>query len=161
MPVYSLSEIKKELKYLTPDELRELCARLGRFKAENKILMTYELFYKEQEETFVEHIKEELSDSFSNINTNSYFYMKKTIRKILKQIRLFSRLSRSKSTEIELLLFFCEELNQLNPSIHNNKMLGNLYRRQIEHMNKRLNSLHPDLQYDYRKMIEELKSPLK
>ena len=161
MPSSSLSEIKKELKHLSPAELLDLCQRLGRFKAENKALITYELFYKDDEDSYVETIKEELLDSFSVINTDSYFYMKKTIRKVLKQLRLFSRLSRQKTTEIELLIFFCEELNKLEPSIHKNRMLGNLYKRQIESISKKLNGLHEDLQYDYNFILDDLKNHIR
>jgi hypothetical protein len=117
MPTSSLSEIKKEIEQLPREELLELCVRIGRFKAENKTLLTYELFYREDETAYVETIKEELSDSLFLINTDSYYYMKKTIRKILKQIRLFSRLSRQGSTEVELLIFFCEQLNTLEPCL--------------------------------------------
>ena len=150
MPSSSLSEIKKEIKYLQNEDLRDLCHRLGRFKAENKALLTYELFFKNNEDSYVETIKEELRERFSVINTDSYFYMKKTIRKVLKQIRLYSRLSRQKSTEVELLIFFCEELNALSPSIHNNRMLSNLYKRQIAGIEKKLKVLHEDLQYDFK-----------
>lgn len=161
MPSSSLSEIKKEIKYLSSDELLELCVRLGRFKAENKALLTYELFYKDDEDGYVEAIKDELLESLSQINTRSYFYMKKTIRKVLKQIRLFSRLSRSKTTEIELLIFFCEELNKLEPSIHHNKMLRNLYNRQIDSIVKKTQGLHEDLQYDYNLTLNDLKTEMK
>jgi len=160
MPTASLSDIKKEIKDMTRDELRDLCHRLGRFKVENKTLLTYELFYKDNEPAYVEVIKEELSSQLALMNTDSYFYMKKTIRKVLRQLRLFSRLSRQKATEIELLLFFCEELNQLRPSIHHNTMLHNLYARQIAAISKKMAGLHEDLQYDYNLILEDLKTPL-
>lgn len=157
MPSSSLSEIKKEIKYLNPEDLRELCTRLGRFKAENKALLTYELFYKNDEDAYVEIIKEEIADVFAKINTDSYFYMKKTIRKALKQIRLYARLSRSKTTEIELLIFFCDTLNSLEPSVHRNKLLSNLYLRQIDAIRKKTKLLHEDLQYDYNLILDQLK----
>lgn len=157
MPTSSLSEIKKDLNQLPRQELFELCVRLGRFKAENKALITYELFYKDDEDSYIKAIKEELLDSLLVINTDSYFYMKKTIRKVLKQIRLFSRLTTEKTTEIELLIFFCQELNELEPSIHHNKMLSNLYQRQVDSISKKIRGLHEDLQYDYNMLLEELK----
>ena len=157
MPTTSLSNIKKEIKHLNSNELYDLCLRLGRFKNENKALITYELFYKGDEIAYVEDIKEELLGHLAVINTDSYFYMKKTIRKVLKQIRLYARLSRQKTTEIELLIFFCEELNKLEPSIHNNKLLSNLYNRQISSIEKKLTIVHEDLQYDYMHQLLPLK----
>ena len=82
--------------------------------------------------------------------------MKKTIRKILRQIRVYSRYSLEKSTEVELLLYFCDQLNDLNPSIHRNRTLSNLYERQIVSIQKKIKGLHEDLQYDYTIQIEEL-----
>lgn len=157
MPTTSLSDIKKEIKHLNSNELNELCLRLGRFKNENKALITYELFYKGDEISFIEDIKEELLEYLAVINTDSYFYMKKTIRKVLKQIRLFARLSREKTTELELLIFFCEELNKLEPSIHKNKLLSNLYRRQVISIEKKLTGVHEDLQFDYMQQLQPLK----
>ena len=126
MKAASIVTIKKELQHLPKEDLLELCLRLGRFKKENKELLTYLLFKAHDEESYIESIKETLDNQFAGINTDSYFYMKKTIRKILRQIRTYSRYSNKKSTEVELLLYFCERLNELSPSIHRNKTLSNL-----------------------------------
>ena len=83
--------------------------------------------------------------------------MKKTIRKILRQIRVYSRYSNKKSTEVELLLYFCEQLNELRPSIHRNRTLSNLYQRQILALKKKISILHEDLQYDYNLQLEALR----
>ena len=53
-------------------------------KKENKELLTYLLFEASNEEGFKEGVKEEISLEFSTINCNSYFYMKKSVRKILR-----------------------------------------------------------------------------
>ena len=50
MKAASLQEIKEELNQLDPIKVRDLCLRLGRFKKENKELLTYLLFESFNEE---------------------------------------------------------------------------------------------------------------
>ncbi|MEN8885272.1 MAG: hypothetical protein ABF246_02690 [Winogradskyella sp.] len=157
MKIESIVTIKKELKHLSQAELLELCLRLGKFKKENKALLTYLLFESHDEDGYIASVKSSLDELFEGINADSYFYMKKTIRKILRHIRIYSRYSLQKTTEIELLLYFCERLNELKPSIHKNITLSNLYERQILSINKKVSLLHEDLQYDYNLMLKSLK----
>ena len=104
MKAESIVNIKKELQHLPKEDLLQLCLRLGRFKKENKELLTYLLFNAHDEDGYIETIKNTLNPLFDNMNTDSYFYMKKTIRKILRQIKTFSRYSIKKTTEIDLLI---------------------------------------------------------
>ncbi|WP_299361680.1 hypothetical protein [Winogradskyella sp.] len=156
MKIESIVTIKKELQHLPKEDLLELCLRLGKFKKENKALLTYLLFEAHDEDGYILSVKSTLDELFSEMNTNSYFYMKKTIRKILRQIRVYSRYSLKKSTEVELLLYFCERLHTLQPSIHRNRTLSNLYERQIISLRKKISTLHEDLQYDYNLQLEAL-----
>ncbi|WP_296317241.1 hypothetical protein [Winogradskyella sp. UBA3174] len=156
MKIESIVTIKKELKHLSQAELLELCLRLGKFKKENKALLTYLLFESHDEDGYIVSVKTSLDELFEGINSDSYFYMKKTIRKILRQIRVYSRYSLKKTTEVELLLYFCERLNELKPSIHRNTTLSNLYERQIFSIKKKISVLHEDLQYDYNLQLEHL-----
>ncbi|OZV69852.1 hypothetical protein [Winogradskyella aurantia] len=156
MKIASIVTIRKELRHLNKEELLELCLRLGRFKKENKALLTYLLFEAHDEDGYIESVKTTLDELFEGINTDSYFYMKKTIRKILRQIRTYSKYSNKKTTEVELLLYFCERLNELNPSIHRNRTLSNLYLRQIESLKKKIAVLHEDLQFDYNMQLNDL-----
>ncbi|TCK69122.1 hypothetical protein DFQ05_0637 [Winogradskyella wandonensis] len=157
MKAESIVTIKKELQHLPKEELLQLCLRLGRFKKENKELLTYLLFQAHDEEGYIESIKETLDAQFESMNTDSYFYMKKTIRKILRQIKTFSRYSLTKTTEVELLLYFCERLNRLKPNIHRNRTLDNLYQRQINAVEKKISTFHEDLQYDYQVSLNQLR----
>ena len=156
MKIESIVTIKKELKHQSQEELLELCLRLGKFKKENKALLTYLLFESHDEDGYIESVKLTLDELFEGINSDSYFYMKKTIRKILRQIRVYSRYSLNKTSEVELLLYFCEQMNDLKPSIHKNITLSNLYERQVLSIKKKVAVLHEDLQYDYNMQLEEL-----
>ncbi|WP_430468445.1 hypothetical protein [Winogradskyella ouciana] len=157
MKIESIVTIKKELQHLPKEDLLALCLRLGKFKKENKALLTYLLFESHDEDGYIASVKSTLDELFEGMNTDSYFYMKKTIRKILRQIRVYSRYSNKKTTEVELLLYFCERLNQLKPSIHRNRTLSNLYERQIISIKKKISVLHEDLQYDYNLQLQDLR----
>jgi hypothetical protein len=156
MRIESIVTIKKELKHLPKEDILELCLRLGKFKKENKALLTYLLFEAHDEDGYIASVKTSLDELFEGINSDSYFYMKKTIRKILRQIRVYSRYSLKKTTEVELLIYFCERLNELKPSIHRNTTLSNLYERQIVSLKKKISVLHEDLQYDYNLKLHAL-----
>ncbi len=157
MKIESIVTIKKELQHLAKEDLLELCLRLGKFKKENKALLTYLLFEAHDEVGYIASVKSTLDELFEGMNTDSYFYMKKTIRKILRQIRVYSRYSLKKSTEVELLLYFCDRLNELRPSIHRNRTLSNLYERQIISIKKKISVLHEDLHYEYNLQLEALR----
>ncbi len=157
MKAATVVQIKKELQHRNPDEILQLCLRLARFKKENKELLTYLLFEADSEEGYIETIKAEVNEQFELINTASFFYIKKSVRKILRTIKKYARYSGNKETEVALLLYFCEQLKGLNPSIKRNTTLTNLYERQLVFIAKKINVLHEDLQYDYGLALEKLK----
>ncbi len=157
MKTTSIVQIKKELQHLNNDELIDLCLRLTRFKKENKSLLTYLLFEAHDEAQYIASVKESLNQEFQSINTDSYFYIKKSVRKILRQLKTYARYSLKKETEVELLLYFCAELNEISPNIHQNITLSNLYERQIIALEKKITTLHEDLQFDFRSQIEALR----
>ena len=158
MKAVSVSQIKKELNHLSSDELTELCLRLAKFKQENKELLTYLLFESHDEAGYIETVKAEVDEQFDLINTNSYFYIKKSVRKILRLIKKFARYSLKKETEVELLLYFCYKLKTFEPSIFKNVTLTNIYQRQLQSIKKIVATLHEDLQFDYRLKLEEFEN---
>ncbi len=156
MKTATVRELKQELKEQSKEELLELCLQLSKFKKENKELLTYLLFEASDEDSFIAQIKEEVVAQFTLINTSSYFYMKKSVRKILRSIKKYIRYSKKKETEIELLLFFCSQLKNMRPSMTNNVSLENIYYRQVMMIEKAIGILHEDLQYDYNLELEEM-----
>lgn len=156
MKTATVSQLKKELNQIPQPELVELCLRLSKFKKENKELLTYLLYEASNEDGFIEGVKEEISLEFTNINTNSYHYIKKSVRKILRRAKTYIRYSKQKETEVALLLHFCKELKAMQPSYTNNVSLTNIFNRQITAIHKALVTLHEDLQYDYRLEMDNL-----
>lgn len=156
MKAVPLKDIKQELSHLSSNELQELCLRLSRFKKENKELLSYLLFESSDEAGYIKSIKKDIDDGFDVINTKSYFYIRKSTRKILSQTKKHIRYSPKKETEVELLLYFCKKMKDFKPSINNSIQLENMYKRQLLLIKKIVNTLHEDLQYDYNLAIEEL-----
>lgn len=157
MKAATIKELKTELSHQNHDELLRLCLTLAKFKKENKELLSYMLLESDNEERYIETVKTEVDELFLTINTKSYFYMKKTIRKILRTIKTNIRYSKKKETEIELILYFCEKLIALRPSIKYSLVLKNLYLREIASLEKKISVVHEDLQYEYRLALENLK----
>ena len=108
MKAASLAQLRKELKLRTHEELQELCLKLVRYKTENKELLSYLLFEVEDEAHYIAGIESYITEAFSEINTQSYFYIRKSIRKILRVTKRFIRYSSEKETEVILLLHFCK-----------------------------------------------------
>lgn len=152
----SVKELKDELKHRSPQELLEIVLRLSRFKKENKELLTYLLFSAADEEGYIEAVKQEMDVQFEEINRSSYFFMKKSMRKILRNVKKFSRYSGKKETETELLIYYLKKMHAYSPSIHRNITLQNLYDRQLALVKKNIDKLHEDLQYDLNLELEKL-----
>ncbi|WP_442266876.1 hypothetical protein ACSIGC_04055 [Tenacibaculum sp. ZS6-P6] len=156
MKAASIKTIKDELKYKTSSELLELCLTLTRFKKENKELLTYLLFEAQDEDRYIKTVKIEIDEMFSEINTKSFFYIRKSVRKILTSIKKQIRYSKKKSTEVELLLYFCLKLKRFKPSIKKSPRLQKVFETQLRLAKKAMLTLHEDLQYDYNLMLEEI-----
>ena len=156
MKAVSVKEIKTELSHRSHDEITELCLRLSKFKKENKELLTYLLFESENEETFIASVELEIDEQFELINTKTYYFIKKSVRKILRAIKKYIRYSKRTETEVILLLYFCNKLRDFKPSIQNNTVLLNIYKRELDNIKKKTLLLHEDLQYDYNLLINKL-----
>jgi len=157
MKTATIVQLKKELALLPKEALIEACLTVGKYKKENKELLSYLLFEKDNEELFITELKTEITDAFQNIETSSFYYIKKSVRKILKDIKKHIKFSKKKETEVHLLIHFCEELNKMQPPRKWNITLCNIYDRQLALLEKAKNTLHEDLQYDFEEKIEDLK----
>ena len=156
MEIANLKTIKTELSHRSAKELMEICLLLAKSKNETKEYLTYLLFESENEDAFIESIKSKMDAEFVFINTDSFYYIKKSVRKILKELKKFIRYSKNKETEVILLIYFCHQLKDFEPSIHKIPVLLNLYDRQVDYLKRKVGNLHEDLQYDYGLELESL-----
>lgn len=150
--------IKAEIKERSHEELVELCMRLSRFKKENKALITYELFLKDDEWAFCQETKEQITEDLSAITNKQVFWLKKSVRKVLKEVSLLLRFTKEPRIEIELLTHFALELNRIVPEVHRSRILKNLYVRQVNRIQKIQQKLPEDLRLDYQADLDALKA---
>lgn len=154
MKTASVSELKKELIHQSKEELIELVNKLSKYSKENKEFLNYLLFESDFEENYILKIKEEVGFEFDQMDTRSWKTMKKTIQRILKTLKRYIKYSKNKQTEIELLLFFCQKMRGLKFKLDRNPIILNIYKRQLNTINKALSTLHEDLQFDYKEELE-------
>jgi hypothetical protein len=156
MKAATINELKQELQNITPVKITELCLRLARFKKENKELLTYLLFEAHDTTAYIENVKAAMDHQFEDINKSNVYFIKKTLRKILRTANKYSRYSGLANVEIELLLYFCTRMKELNIPINKNPVLTNIYNNQLKKITKTVATLHEDLQYDYLREINKL-----
>ena len=156
MKAASIKEIKSALEELPPHELLPLTLRLAKFKKENKELLTYLIFEANDEQAYIQSIKEAVDEQFMDINHTSLYFVKKSLRKILRLINRYSKYSDETQTGIDLLIYFCKKIKDAAIPIHKSTALVNLYEGQIKKIRKELATMHEDLQYDYLKELETL-----
>lgn len=156
MKAATINEIKQELIAIPPEKLLDLCLRLAKYKKENKELLTYLLFDAHDEAAFIESVKMDIIDQFAGINQNNLYFVKKSLRKILRSVTKHIRHTGSKQAEVELLLHFCSTLLNSSIPIQKSTVLNNLYQFQLKKITKVIATLHEDLQYDYLKELKKL-----
>ncbi len=156
MKAASLADIKRELKQRTPEEVLAICLRLGRFKKDNKELLTYLLFEAGDESSYVDLLKLDVDDMMEEINMSHLYYVKKGLQKIVRSLNKSLRYSGQKQTEVEVRLYFCQRILNAGIAINRHTTINNLYHREIKRIEKALLGLHEDLQADYRAEMDQL-----
>ena len=152
----SLSTIKNELQHIPQEVLVELCLRIAKYKKENKELLNYLLFENTNEQNYINVLKQEIEEQFAEINISNMFFAKKSIRRILRMANKYIKYSGLSETEIEVLIHFCKQVKALKIDYTKSAAMVNLYNNQLKKINKAMNTLHEDLQYEYEKEIELL-----
>jgi hypothetical protein len=158
MKTASLKEIRDELKVYQADQLQDLCLRLVKFKKENKELLAYLLFEAENEQNFIQSVKDEMDAAFDGINRRNTFFIRKSLRKILRDTNKYIKFSGIKTTELDLAIHFCKKIRQSKIPLSRHVALKNLYARQVMRIEKTLDKLHEDVQFDYRDDLAFLKA---
>ena len=156
MKAASANNIKKELKERKHAELIELCLRLARFKKENKELLSFLLFEADDIDAYITGAKAEIEEGFAGINTSNLFFVKKSLRKILRITNKRIRYTGSKNAEVELLLHFYQTLRDSELKFRKSTAMMNQYQSGIKKIKTAIAGMHEDLQYEYLRQVEAL-----
>ncbi len=156
MDAASLNELKRALDDLEAGQLKTLCLRLAKFKKDNKELLTYLLFDEGDESGYIESVKREITDLFEEITNLNTYYLKKSLRRILKLVNKQIRYSGKAETELALRIHFCQQLKEREMPVTKSVVLINMYDQQLKKIHQALGKLHEDLQFDYQGTVESL-----
>ena len=129
MKAASIHELKKSLANLDRDELLDACVRLAKYKVDNKELLTYLLIHADDEQGYADAVCDEIDEQLPAAHS----IHKKTMRKIVRWMDKYIRYSGNKETELRI-------------RIH------------LKKIEKAMEKLHPDLQFDYRYQMQGLDS---
>ncbi|MEO8414550.1 MAG: hypothetical protein ABI472_12860 [Ginsengibacter sp.] len=154
MKAASVHELKRELEHRNQTELLSFCLRLAKFKKENKELLTFLLFESDDMAIYIENVRKETGVLFNDINNSNIYYIKKSVRKILRFVNKHIRFASSKQAEAEIMIHFCNSMIEFSIPLHKSKPLLNMYETQIRKIDEVLSTLHPDLQYDLKKQLK-------
>ncbi len=84
------------------------------------------------------------------------YFVKKTLRKIVRTAAKYIRYSGSETVEAEVLIYLCTRIKELGTTINSNTIISNIYKAQVKKIEKAVAAMHEDLQYDYVKQVKKL-----
>jgi len=153
MKAASLKDIKTTIETIPYSELQSLCIRLLKFKKENKELITYILFEENNEELYIESVKNEINVAFISLNKDSLYIAKKNIRKIIRIANRYIKYSNKKTTESSILIHVVYKIKESGLDLTKSQALHNLFLSLLKRINKSISTMHEDLQYDIQKQL--------
>jgi len=150
MIVSNTVEIKKELQNLSQKAIIELCLHLVKYKKDNKEYLNYLLFQAHSKSSYIESIKLEMDENFSDVSLQpNLYFVKKTLRKHLKTLNKYCKYINDKASAAELHIYFCKKLKTSKIPYEHSQLLVNLYEQQLKKIKTLISALHEDLQLDY------------
>lgn len=157
MKTSTISELKKELVELPQKQLVDLCLHLAKYKKDNKEFLDYLLFQSHDKSSFVNTVKSEIDEHFEELKTQTnLYYVKKSLRKLLRLITKYCKYIADKALAAELHIYFCRKMKTSDIPCHKSQLLINMYEQQLKKINTLIKGLHEDLQQDYLNDLEEI-----
>ncbi|NND97528.1 MAG: hypothetical protein HKN47_09400 [Pirellulaceae bacterium] len=146
----TVSQLKKTLVQLDQEQLVEACVRLAKFKVDNKELLTYLLMKADDERAYADDVCAEIDGMFPPGKK----IHKKTLRKIVRRMEKCIRYSGDKETELQLRIHFCRQFVDRKIRFGRCKVSANMFAMQRKKIEKAIEKVHPDLQFDYRYQMD-------
>ena len=148
----TISQLKKELATLDRDDLLDVCIRLAKFKVESKELLTYLLTRADDEIGYANELCDEIDE---HLNKPGRIH-KKTLRKVIRWMDKSLRFSGDKETELQVRIHFCRRIKDKQISFGDCRVSENMYATQLRKIDKAIDKVHPDLQFDFTQQLAGL-----
>lgn len=145
MKAATISQLKKELAKLDHGDLLDVCVRVAKFKVESKELLTYLLMRADDEAGYADDL---CNDIDQHLSMSGQIH-KKTLRKVIRQMDRSLRFSGDKETELQVRIHFCRRIKDQKIHFGNCRVSANMYATQLKKIDKAIEKVHPDLQFDY------------
>ncbi len=158
MKAASVKQIKDEMQTLNAAQVQEICLRLVKFKKEAKELATYLLFYKDEEQEFVQDIKAVLDEQYALINSSTAYFAKKGLRKLIRLAGRYTKYTSVPSSNLEIYIYLGQLLQGVPASFKKVQQIKNMFSSVTKKIEVIYASLHPDLQFDYKTQLEALEN---
>ncbi|EMB17097.1 MULTISPECIES: hypothetical protein [Rhodopirellula] len=152
MKAATISQLKKELAKLDEDELLDVCVRMAKFKVESKELLTYLLMKADDEPAYADELCDEIDE---HLCVSGKIH-KKTLRKIVRWMDKSLRFSGDKETELQVRIHFCQRIKEKRISFGGCRVSQNMYATQLKKIDKAIEKVHPDLQFDFNRQLSGL-----
>ena len=107
------------------------------------------MFESHDQENYITVVKEEINEGFVELPKANIYLTKKTLRKILRIASKHIKYMASKQGEAQVLLHFCQKMKASGIAYHKYPVLNNLYQMQLKKVNKAIDGMHEEEQYDY------------
>ena len=152
MKAATISQLKKELVKLDHGDLLDVCVRMAKFKVESKELLTYLLMKADDEISYANDLCSEIDQ---HLDTPGRIH-KKTLRKVVRWMDKSLRFSGDKETELQVRIHSCRRIKDKRISFGNCRVSANMYATQLKKIDKVIDKVHPDLQFDYNQQMSGL-----
>jgi hypothetical protein len=154
---YTLSEIKKELKLRSHDELIGMCLQLAKYKKDNKEYLGFLLYDAEDVPNFLQDVLKNMDLMFDEIENQTHWYQtKKSWRKILRHNTKCAKFMKSKNCEIHMHLHFVKRAQSSQISYTRYNVLNQIIELQIKKIRALIPTMHEDLQYDFNRELSAI-----
>ena len=154
---YTLNEIKKELKTKSNEELLEYCLLIAKYKKDNKEYLGYLMFDDEDSHTYLQRVLAHIEFQFEEIQDQKHWYLiKKSWRKILRNISKCAKFAKNKELEIQMTIHFVRQVQASGVPYYAFNTLANIVALQLKKIRTILPQLHEDLQFDYERELQSL-----
>ena len=152
MKAATISQLKKELVKLDHGDLLDVCVRMAKFKVESKELLTYLLMKADDEISYANDLCGEIDQ---HLDTPGRIH-KKTLRKVVRWMNKSLRFSGNKETELQVRIHFCRRIKDMRISFGHCRVSANMYATQRQKIDKVIDKVHPDLQFDFKQQMAGL-----